>query len=542
MRATLVAVLALLTFAPSALAVDEVNTSKFRKDVTVGGIMAHERALQSIANANGGTRASGTPGFDASAKYVSGRLKKAGYKVKEQEFDFHFFQDLAEPALSQVSPAAKDYTTETYQYSGSGDVTAPVQPVDVVVPIGSNPPSTSTSGCEASDFDGFTAGNVALLQRGTCDFSVKAHNAEDAGASAVIIFNEGQAGRTDLLAGTLSEDIRGIPVLGLSYADGAELVESARKQETKVHAFASTLNEVRPTKNVIADTKQGDPDDTLVVGTRRAAGRTLLRCGSSPAARKGHRIAAPRATTRARPATASARRSSTCSGRSTARPSSTSSPDPGRSGSRRSRAARAAASSSSPASAAARVIQSNLLKLGLTGARRPETRRARVPPRGGRARQAVRPRALRSARTGSGDGSRPISRSCCRACSPTTECSPSRPTRAPSRSFRSTSSRRAATVPRGLRSSGHDHRDLPRLVRPGHQRPRRRDLARPRRSSTGSSSASSATRTTSRRMFPLDERVAFLEDALAASRQRHGRRLLASSSSSSRASTTRGRW
>jgi Zn-dependent M28 family amino/carboxypeptidase len=56
-------------------------------------------------------------------------------------------------------------------------------------------------------------------------------------------------------------------VLGLSYADGAELVESARKQETKVHAFASTLNEVRPTKNVIADTKQGDPDHTLVVGS-----------------------------------------------------------------------------------------------------------------------------------------------------------------------------------------------------------------------------------------------------------------------------------
>ena len=71
MRATLVAVLALLTFAPAAMAVDEVNTKKFRKDVTVNGIMAHERALQSIANANGGTRASGTPGFDASVAYVT---------------------------------------------------------------------------------------------------------------------------------------------------------------------------------------------------------------------------------------------------------------------------------------------------------------------------------------------------------------------------------------------------------------------------------------------------------------------------------------
>ena len=149
MRATLVAVLALLTFAPSALAVDEVNTKKFRQDVTVNGIMAHERALQSIANANGGTRASGTPGFDASVAYVSQRLKKAGYKVTEQEFIFPFFEELADSSLSRVSPTpAKDYVTGTYQYSGSGDVTAPVQPVDVVVPIGNTPPSTSNSGCE----------------------------------------------------------------------------------------------------------------------------------------------------------------------------------------------------------------------------------------------------------------------------------------------------------------------------------------------------------------------------------------------------------
>ena len=37
--------------------------------------------LQRIANQNDGTRASGTPGFDASAKYVVKKLRKAGYKV-----------------------------------------------------------------------------------------------------------------------------------------------------------------------------------------------------------------------------------------------------------------------------------------------------------------------------------------------------------------------------------------------------------------------------------------------------------------------------
>ena len=46
-------------------------------------------------------------------------------------------------------------------------------------------------------------GNIALIQRGTCNFGVKADNAKAAGAVAVIIFNEGQPGRTGLMGGTL---------------------------------------------------------------------------------------------------------------------------------------------------------------------------------------------------------------------------------------------------------------------------------------------------------------------------------------------------
>jgi hypothetical protein len=64
--------------APSAFALDEVNTKKLRNAVTVNGILGHERALQQIANLNNGTRASGTPGFEASLNYVKSRLDAAG--------------------------------------------------------------------------------------------------------------------------------------------------------------------------------------------------------------------------------------------------------------------------------------------------------------------------------------------------------------------------------------------------------------------------------------------------------------------------------
>jgi hypothetical protein len=38
------------------------NTEALRDAVTLGGIMAHEEAFQAIADENGDTRASGTPG------------------------------------------------------------------------------------------------------------------------------------------------------------------------------------------------------------------------------------------------------------------------------------------------------------------------------------------------------------------------------------------------------------------------------------------------------------------------------------------------
>jgi hypothetical protein len=41
--------------------------------VTVDGVLEHAKAFQAIADANGGNRASGTPGYRASADYVEGR-------------------------------------------------------------------------------------------------------------------------------------------------------------------------------------------------------------------------------------------------------------------------------------------------------------------------------------------------------------------------------------------------------------------------------------------------------------------------------------
>jgi hypothetical protein len=45
------------------------------------------------------------------------------------------------------------------------------------------------SGCQAADFAGFTAGNIALIQRGDCAFDDKVVNAQNAGAAGALIFD-----------------------------------------------------------------------------------------------------------------------------------------------------------------------------------------------------------------------------------------------------------------------------------------------------------------------------------------------------------------
>ena len=159
------------------------NTSeKLRAAVSVDRVVGHLEALDAIADANDGTRASGTPGYDDSVAYVVGKLKAAGYSPVVQEFMFPYFQQLSPSVLTQISPESQVYAAESFAtmtYSGAGEAVGAITAVDTTGTAGAN-----TSGCEATDFDGFAAGSIALIQRGSCSFAQKASNAHCAPSSA----------------------------------------------------------------------------------------------------------------------------------------------------------------------------------------------------------------------------------------------------------------------------------------------------------------------------------------------------------------------
>ncbi len=263
------AVASMLMLVPAAGAVDKVNTKKLRKAVTVKRILQHERALQKIAIANDDNRAASTPGYDASVEYVAKRLRRANYKVKLVEFPFPKWAENSPSQLSQTAPAQKAYSNGpdflTAEFSGAGNVTAAVVPTtDVIIPPSAAP--SSTSGCEAADFPPTTSGKVALIQRGTCPFVQKIDNAKAAGAAAVLIFNEGQEGRTDTIAIGATPFI-GIPVLFTSFGVGKELYDASKAPGgASVNVVTNTTTTPDTQVNVIADSRYGDPNKTVVVG------------------------------------------------------------------------------------------------------------------------------------------------------------------------------------------------------------------------------------------------------------------------------------
>lgn len=229
------------------------TTAKLLECVDLVGVREHQAAFQAIADENGGTRVSGSPGYDLSVDYVVDRLTDAGWHTTVQPFQFQTFVSLAPPVLVRTSPQPiTPIPTTILSYSGSGDVNAAVsRPADA---------GSGNEGCEAGDFAGFPAGNIALVQRGTCTFAIKATNADAAGATAVVIWNN-QAGEIN---GTLGNSFTlDLSVVGITQEIGQQLVATPGLVMT---VQTETLRGIATTYNVLAELAGKNKNNVVIAG------------------------------------------------------------------------------------------------------------------------------------------------------------------------------------------------------------------------------------------------------------------------------------
>jgi hypothetical protein len=135
---------------------------------------------------------------------------------------------LGSPGVSVTSPAsiAGIYQFGTAAFGpavGNPDVSAPIVAAEDAVEVG----GTSTDGCSPFNNAAAVAGRIALIERGLCGFAVKARNATNAGAAAVIIYNNA-ANATAGPFGMADDGLNGafvtIPTVSLRRADGLAIL------------------------------------------------------------------------------------------------------------------------------------------------------------------------------------------------------------------------------------------------------------------------------------------------------------------------------
>jgi Zn-dependent M28 family amino/carboxypeptidase len=230
------------------------HAAEYAKDlqsqVTLDATMAHLQKLQDIADANGGTRVAGSPGYDASVEYVAKTLRDKGFDVQTPEFTMGMF------SVGKESLSVNGRPVEAHIIGYSGASPAQGATGRFVVASGDG-----HLGCTAKDYDGLdVTGAVVMVDRGDCLLADKAAAAAERGVIALVIAND--VDEKEFSAEMSESDEIEIPVLSVTKADGARL----RSETGTATAIAEAKVEQVKTRNVIAQTKTGATDNVVMVG------------------------------------------------------------------------------------------------------------------------------------------------------------------------------------------------------------------------------------------------------------------------------------
>ena len=189
--------------------------------------MAHVEALA----VDIGIRAAGREGEDDAAQYISDELASYGYETELQPFPVLLLEGV-DIDFTLLEPEGQDFVVGTLDRAAEGDAEAPI----IVVPgLG-----------EPGDFPSTVDGAIALIERGVLPFAEKVQNAQEAGAVAVIIYNN----EPGPIEGTLVYPSE-IPVITMSQEDGERLVNLSSQRDLRGRVAIEYLLVDGESQNVI---------------------------------------------------------------------------------------------------------------------------------------------------------------------------------------------------------------------------------------------------------------------------------------------------
>ncbi|UNI15425.1 hypothetical protein JDV02_001960 [Purpureocillium takamizusanense] len=216
-----------------------------------------------IARDNGGNRAYGLPGYNASMDFVLERVQKRfGKHMNTYVQGFtHLFETTRNITLK--GPDGKEAVVVGLMYN-----TATPLPGGVSAPLVNTPvDDTRGSACFEDQWKGLdVAGKIALIKRGVCPVADKLKLAKAGGALAAVLYNQASG---EIPGATLSaENIGKLVPVGVTTLENGEAWSKrvAAGERLTVTLVVDAVTETRPSWNIISETKEGDPSNVVMLG------------------------------------------------------------------------------------------------------------------------------------------------------------------------------------------------------------------------------------------------------------------------------------
>jgi Peptidase family M28/PA domain len=218
--------------------------------VTADAMYTHLRKLQEIADANQGSRAEGTPGFDASVDYVVKVLKDKGFDVQTPEFDRLDRTEGGNPTLT---------------VSGRGFHVDQASLLVATPPGGLNAITLrpqKAPGCTAADYGTVSVkGAIAVVDDTGCSVGIKQNTAIAKGAVGLLVVSGAAGSPAGLFTPGYYQQLT-VPV-GVIDRDADVAL---RRTNAQVRLVLDSKPVMAKTRNVVAQTKTGDAKNLVLAG------------------------------------------------------------------------------------------------------------------------------------------------------------------------------------------------------------------------------------------------------------------------------------
>ncbi|MGE2722832.1 M28 family peptidase [Mycolicibacterium celeriflavum] len=220
--------------------------------VTADGMHTHLQKLQQIADTNGGNRADGTPGYDATVDYVAQFLRDKGFDVETPEFEL---LDRSQGGNPSMRVSGREYPVD----QASLLITTPPGGLNAVTLRPARP-----AGCRAADYNGVSVrGAIAIVDDTGCSVVAKQNAAVSEGAVGLLVVSSpGSSGSpAGLFTPGYYQDLT-VPVGVIDRNADAGL----RRTTAPVRLVLDRKPVMKKTRNLVAQTKTGDAHNVVLAG------------------------------------------------------------------------------------------------------------------------------------------------------------------------------------------------------------------------------------------------------------------------------------